>query len=109
MPALASDLNPFARKAPPRGLLRWLPGLRLWRTYQPSWLAKDVVAGLVLTAVLVPVGMGYAEAAGLPALLFGDPVVLNGRTLLAVDGLEESLDDPARKRRVWQHFQSLRP
>jgi high affinity sulfate transporter 1 len=68
MPAPASNLNSFARKAPPRGLLRWLPGLRLWRTYQRSWLAKDAVAGLVLTAVLVPVGMGYSEAAGLPAL-----------------------------------------
>ena len=68
MPAPASNLNPFARKAPPRGLLRWLPGLRLWRTYQRSWLAKDAVAGLALTAVLVPVGMGYSEAAGLPAL-----------------------------------------
>src|SRR5512136_649607 len=68
MPAPASNLNPFARKEPPRGLLRWLPGLRLWPTYQRSWLAKDVVAGLVLTALLVPVGMGYAEAAGLPAI-----------------------------------------
>jgi MFS superfamily sulfate permease-like transporter len=28
----------------------------------------DVSAGLALTAVLVPVGMGYAEAAGLPAV-----------------------------------------
>ena len=45
-----------------------LPGLRLLRTYQRGWLAKDVFAGLVLTAVLVPVGMGYAEAAGLPAI-----------------------------------------
>jgi MFS superfamily sulfate permease-like transporter len=27
-----------------------------------------VVAGIVLTAVLVPAGMGYAEAAGLPAI-----------------------------------------
>ena len=33
-----------------------------------SWLRSDLVAGLVLTAVLVPVGMGYAEAAGLPAI-----------------------------------------
>jgi len=45
-----------------------LPGLALLRTYERPWLAKDVVAGLVLTAVLVPVGMGYAEAAGLPAI-----------------------------------------
>src|SRR5947208_2297821 len=31
-------------------------------------MSKDLIAGLVLTAVLVPVGMGYAEAAGLPAI-----------------------------------------
>ena len=30
------------------------------------WLAKDVVAGLVLSALLVPQGMAYAELAGLP-------------------------------------------
>ena len=34
----------------------------------PRWLRSDLVAGLVLTAILVPVGMGYAEAAGLPAI-----------------------------------------
>jgi high affinity sulfate transporter 1 len=45
-----------------------LPGLAVLRSYQPAWLPKDIVAGLVLTAVLVPVGMGYAEAAGLPAI-----------------------------------------
>ena len=38
------------------------------RSYQRSWLPKDIVAGLVLTAILVPVGMGYAEASGLPAI-----------------------------------------
>jgi hypothetical protein len=37
--------------------------------YERSWLAKDLTAGLVLTALLVPAGMGYAEAAGLPAIL----------------------------------------
>jgi high affinity sulfate transporter 1 len=37
-------------------------------TYERSWLRRDVVAGLVLTAFLVPVGMGYAEASGLPAI-----------------------------------------
>ena len=62
------SLNPFARAARPRGLRRWLPALALVRTYQRSWLVKDLVAGLVLTAILVPAGMGYAEAAGLPAV-----------------------------------------
>ena len=60
--------NPFVRVARPHGLGRWIPGLAALRTYQRPWLAKDLMAGLVLTAILVPVGMGYAEAAGLPAI-----------------------------------------
>jgi high affinity sulfate transporter 1 len=52
----------------PSGLWRWLPGARTLRAYRPSWLPRDVVAGLVLTALLVPAGMGYAEASGLPAI-----------------------------------------
>ena len=47
---------------------RWVPGLQTIRTYQRSWLPRDVVAGIVLTALLVPAGMGYAEASGLPAI-----------------------------------------
>ena len=42
------------------GIWRWLPGLYTLRHYTGSWLRNDIVAGLVLTAVLVPVGMGYA-------------------------------------------------
>lgn len=45
-----------------------LPGVRLVTTYRRRWLAKDVVAGVVLTAVLVPQGMAYAELAGLPTI-----------------------------------------
>src|SRR5579862_3647116 len=37
-------------------------------SYQASWAPKDVVAGLVLTALLVPQGMAYAELAGLPTI-----------------------------------------
>ena len=36
--------------------------------YQPAWFVHDLAAGLVLTAILVPVGMGYAEASGLAAI-----------------------------------------
>ena len=50
------------------GLARWLPGLRTVREYQRAWLPNDLVAGVVLTALLVPVGMGYAQAAGLPPI-----------------------------------------
>jgi high affinity sulfate transporter 1 len=45
-----------------------IPGVQLLRSYDRSWLRRDVVAGLVLTALLVPQGMAYAELAGLPAI-----------------------------------------
>ena len=44
------------------------PGVQAARTYQRQWLRADVVAGLVLAAILVPQGMAYAELAGLPAV-----------------------------------------
>jgi high affinity sulfate transporter 1 len=43
-----------------------IPGLRAGRTYQRKWLRADLVAGLVLAAILVPQGMAYAQLAGLP-------------------------------------------
>jgi high affinity sulfate transporter 1 len=36
--------------------------------YRREWLAKDVVAGVVLSTLLVPQGMAYAELAGLPPI-----------------------------------------
>jgi high affinity sulfate transporter 1 len=47
---------------------RWLPGARILRGYRTSWLPRDVMAGIVLTALLIPAGMGYAEASGVPAI-----------------------------------------
>ena len=47
---------------------RSLPGIRLLTNYRLSWLRSDVVAGVVLTTLLVPQGMAYAELAGLPAI-----------------------------------------
>ena len=44
-----------------------LPGIAVARTYRREWLRNDITAGLVLTALLIPAGMGYAQAAGLPA------------------------------------------
>jgi len=50
------------------GLLRWLPGLQILRRYEASWLPQDIVAGLVLTTMLVPVGIAYAVASGVPGI-----------------------------------------
>ena len=49
-------------------MLEWLPGLRTLRQYELSWLRRDVTAGLVMTTMLVPVGIAYAEASGIPGI-----------------------------------------
>lgn len=67
-PTESQQLLRIGRPADQRGIFRWLPGLYTLRNYSPAWLGSDIAAGLVLTAVLVPVGMAYSEAAGLPAI-----------------------------------------
>jgi high affinity sulfate transporter 1 len=56
------------KDAAPKGWRRWLPGLRVLRGYQPAWLSHDILAGLVLTTMLVPVGIAYAAASGVPGI-----------------------------------------
>src|SRR5881398_2851754 len=51
-----------------RAVERWVPGVALVKRYRRSWLRFDLVAGVVLAAILVPQGMAYAELAGLPAV-----------------------------------------
>ncbi len=58
-PASASASRPW---------LRWLPGVTLFKTYQRAWLLNDLAAGLVLTTMLVPVGIAYAAASGVPGV-----------------------------------------
>ncbi len=65
------SIDPGAPPIPPppeSGILRFLPGIWVLQHYRRAWLWRDVFAGLVLTSLLVPAGMGYAEAAGLPAI-----------------------------------------
>ena len=50
------------------GWERWLPGLLTLRRYQGSWLPRDIVAGIVLATMLVPVGIAYAAASGVPGI-----------------------------------------
>ena len=82
------------------------------REYRPEWLPKDVVAGLVLTTLLVPQGMAYAELAGLPAItglytsilcLVGYAIFGPSKILVLGPGLlarpDDRGDDPAADRR----------
>ena len=48
------------------GLASHVPGIGALRSYHRSWLRFDLIAGVVLAAILVPQGMAYAELAGLP-------------------------------------------
>ncbi|EIF32096.1 high affinity sulfate transporter 1 [Burkholderia sp. Ch1-1] len=50
------------------GVWRWIPAVATLRTYKRNWFAKDVFAGIVLTSVLVPTGLSFAQAAGLPGV-----------------------------------------
>lgn len=49
-----------------KGIRKWAPGIDTALTYRRAWLLPDLRAGVVLTAMLIPVGIGYAEVAGLP-------------------------------------------
>ena len=97
---------------------RWVPGVLVARTYRRRWLRFDLVAGVVLAAILVPQGMAYAELAGLPSVtglyttigclvgyaIFGPSRVLvlgpdssiSPLILAALTPLLVGVDDPAR-------------
>src|SRR5689334_17178834 len=65
----AQDLARVAR--PQQGVtgwLAWLPGVAVLRDYKLAWLPHDLAAGLVLTTMLVPVGVAYAVASGVPGI-----------------------------------------
>ncbi|MGH7726153.1 MAG: SulP family inorganic anion transporter [Candidatus Eiseniibacteriota bacterium] len=44
----------------------WIPGLALARHYPREWLRPDLVAGVSLAAVALPIGIAYAQLAGFP-------------------------------------------
>jgi high affinity sulfate transporter 1 len=63
----------------------WLPGVQTLRRYELAWLRSDVLAGLVLAAFLVPVGVAYAAASGVPAI-YGLYATIAGLVAYAVFG-----------------------
>jgi Ion transport protein len=52
-----SPMTALPVATPNHSWLRWLPGVQTLRTYRLRWLPSDVMAGLVLTTMLVPVGI----------------------------------------------------
>jgi high affinity sulfate transporter 1 len=51
-----------------RGWIHRLPGIETLHRYEAASLPHDIFAGLVLATMLVPVGVAYAVASGLPGI-----------------------------------------
>src|SRR6059058_649233 len=68
MNVLKSDPQHIAAVRNQNGWIRWLPGVGVVRQYQVRWLPNEIVAGLVLATMLIPVGMAYAVASGVPGI-----------------------------------------
>src|SRR5262245_53070114 len=47
----------------------FLPGIALLRNYRGEWLRSDLVAGLSIAAVVLPIGIAYAQLAGFPPVI----------------------------------------
>ena len=66
--AQSKSYSPAGLAKPRKTWLDWLPGLKILQEYELSWLRNDLVAGIVLSTMLVPVGIAYAVASGVPAI-----------------------------------------
>src|ERR1035438_1170148 len=53
-------------QTPPSALLRWVPGLALFRNYRREWLSADLLAGVSVCVVMIPSVIAYAALMGLP-------------------------------------------
>ncbi len=67
----------------------------------------EAVAPRIVVALDPEAAEDVSVALGHPALPWGKPIRIAGRTVLAVQGFSAALDDPERKRRVWGQLKSL--
>ena len=54
-----------ARARPDHSIIEtWIPGVASFRSYNREWLGADLMAGLSVAAVALPIGIAYAQLAG---------------------------------------------
>lgn len=107
----AADLALAALGLDPSGAFRILsrpePGVEATRRTERLRLAIEATDPGLVIALDAEAAEDLASAFGVASLRYGKPARVLGRTLLAVDGLEASLTDQPRKRRVWRQFQAV--
>jgi len=71
-----SPKNEAPRQAPPSALLRWVPGLTLFRDYRREWLRADLLAGVSVWRGHDPVGNRLCRPDGAAATQHGSTPAL---------------------------------
>ena len=61
-----SPMPDLTHQAAPPALLRWVPGLAVFRDYRREWLRSDLLAGVSVCVVMIPSVIAYAGLMGLP-------------------------------------------
>jgi MFS superfamily sulfate permease-like transporter len=56
----------FSRQKWTQPVVRYVPLIGWARIYQRAWLRDDLVSGVVVGAIMIPVAMAYAQMAGVP-------------------------------------------
>ena len=56
-------------RRPRRLFQRTMPGLLALAQYRSAWLPNDIAAGLSVAAIALPVGIAYADLAGVPPIV----------------------------------------
>ena len=85
------------------------PGIDAVRRVARLRAQLEAVDPAMILAVDGDAADDVSAAFGVEQPAWGTAITVLGRRIVAVDGLEASLADPARKRRVWEQLKSARP
>lgn len=92
-----------------RTLSRPEPGVASARAEDRLRRQIEAVDPALVLALDAEAATDVAGAFEITRLPFGKEVRVLGRRIVAVDGLEASLGEPARKQRVWRQLQAAKP
>jgi hypothetical protein len=91
-----------------RTLSRPEPGIPAEKRGDRVRMQVEAVDPALVLALDAEAAADLAQAFGIAAPRFGEPMRVLGRRIVAVDGLEASLADPARKKRIWRQLQAAK-